>query len=99
MLFRQRVKAVTHVVELLNFVQDRIRMHGVHGFLESLNSPWQNLPKVRGRRVRHLSLGKTELTALPCDMFTRSLRCYGDFMEGRSNGLKRLNLRRSIDHS
>ena len=29
MLFRQRVKTVTHVVELLNFVQDRIRMHGV----------------------------------------------------------------------
>ncbi len=49
--------------------------------------------------LRHLSLGKTELTALPCDMFTRSLRCYGDFMEGRSNGLKRLNLGRSIDHS
>ena len=29
----------------------------------------------------------------------RSLRCYGDLMEGRSNGLKRLNLGRSIDHS
>jgi len=70
MLFRQRVKTVTHVVELLNFVQDRIRMHGVHGFLERLNSPWRNLPKVRGRRIRHLSLGKTELTALPRDMFT-----------------------------
>jgi hypothetical protein len=69
-----RVKTVTHVVELLNFVQDRIRMHGVHGFLESLNRPWRNLPKVRGRRVRHLSLGKTELTALPCDMFTDLLR-------------------------
>ena len=38
---------------------------------ESLNSPRGELPKVRGRRrVRHLSLGKTELTALPCDMFT-----------------------------
>ena len=47
MLFRQRVKKVTHsVVELLNFVQDRIRMHGVHGFLQRLNSPWRNLPKV-----------------------------------------------------
>ena len=33
MLLRQRVKAVTHVVELLNFLQDRIRMHGVRGFL------------------------------------------------------------------
>jgi hypothetical protein len=54
MLFRQRVKTVTHVVELLNFVQDRIRMHGVHGFLESLNSPWRNLPKVRGRRLKAL---------------------------------------------
>jgi hypothetical protein len=31
-------------------------MHGVHGFLESLNRPWRNLPKVCGRRVRHLSL-------------------------------------------
>jgi hypothetical protein len=36
----------------------------LHGSLESLNSPWRNLPKVRGRRVRYLSLGKTELTAL-----------------------------------
>ena len=70
MLLRQRVKTITHVVELPNFVQDRIRMHGVHGFLESLNSPWWNLPKVRGRRVRRLTLGKTGLTALPCDMFT-----------------------------
>ncbi len=34
MLFRQRIKTVTHVVELLNFVQDRSRMHGVRGFLE-----------------------------------------------------------------
>ena len=70
MLFRQRVKTVTHLVELLNFVQDRIRMHGVHGFLQSLNSPWQNLPKVRVRRVRHSSFGKTEVTALPCDVLT-----------------------------
>ena len=36
MLFRQRVKTVTHAVELLNFVQDRIRMHRVHGFPENL---------------------------------------------------------------
>ncbi len=33
MLLCQRVKTVTHVVELLNFVQDLIRMHGVRGFL------------------------------------------------------------------
>jgi hypothetical protein len=33
MLFRQRVKTVTHVVELLNFFQDRIRMHGYTAFL------------------------------------------------------------------
>jgi hypothetical protein len=32
MLPRQRVKAVTHVVELLSFVQDRNRRHGVHCF-------------------------------------------------------------------
>ena len=36
MLFRQRVKTVTHVVELLNFVQDRTRMHGVRRFPENL---------------------------------------------------------------
>jgi len=36
MLFRQRIKTVAHVVELLNFVQNRIRMHGVRGFPESL---------------------------------------------------------------
>ena len=70
MFFRQQVETVAHVVELSRFVQDRIRRHGIHGFLESLNSPWRNWPKVRGQRVRHLSLGKTELTALPCDMFT-----------------------------
>ena len=70
MLFRQRVKAVTHIVELLNFVQDRIAMHGVRGFPESLTA-CGGTAEVRGRRrVRHLSLGKTELTALPCDMFT-----------------------------
>lgn len=33
MLFRQQVKTVTHIVELPTFVQDRIRMHGVRGFL------------------------------------------------------------------
>jgi hypothetical protein len=31
MLFHQRVEAVTHVVELLNLVQDSIRMHGYVG--------------------------------------------------------------------
>ena len=35
MLPRQRVKTVTHVVELLSFVQDRIRRHGVRGFLKA----------------------------------------------------------------
>jgi hypothetical protein len=34
MLLRQRVKTVTHVVELLNFVQDRIRMLGARCFRE-----------------------------------------------------------------
>jgi hypothetical protein len=46
MLLCQRVETVTHVVELLNFVQDRIRMHGVPGFLESLrrgNFRWADL--------------------------------------------------------
>ncbi len=33
MLLCQRVKTVTDVVELLSFLQDRIRMHGVRGFL------------------------------------------------------------------
>jgi len=33
MLFCQRVETVTHIVELLNFVQDRIRMHRARGFL------------------------------------------------------------------
>jgi hypothetical protein len=32
MLIRQRVKAVTHIVELLNFVQNRTRIHKVRGF-------------------------------------------------------------------
>ena len=34
MLPRQRVKTVTQIVELLNFVQDRIRAHGVRAFSE-----------------------------------------------------------------
>jgi hypothetical protein len=38
MLFRQRIKTVTHIVELPNFVQDRIRMHGVRGFPEGLTA-------------------------------------------------------------
>ncbi len=52
MLFRQRVKTVTHVVELPNFVQDRIRMHGVHGFLESLRAEEKKRgePDPRNRR-------------------------------------------------
>jgi hypothetical protein len=33
MLFGQRVETVTHVVELLDFVLDRIRMHGHTAFL------------------------------------------------------------------
>jgi hypothetical protein len=36
MLFRQRVKTVTHVAELLSFVQNRIRMHGYTAFLRTL---------------------------------------------------------------
>jgi len=46
MLLCRRVKAITHVVKLLNFVQDRIRMHGVRGFLRSLrreNFGWADL--------------------------------------------------------
>jgi hypothetical protein len=35
MLPRQRVKTVAHVVELLNFVQDRSRMHGYAAFLRA----------------------------------------------------------------
>ena len=35
MLFRQRVKMVTHAVELLSFVQDRFRMHGYAAFLRT----------------------------------------------------------------
>jgi hypothetical protein len=45
-LVRQRVKTVTHVVELLNFVQNRTRMHGVRGFPENLrreNFRWADL--------------------------------------------------------
>ena len=35
MLPRQRVKTVTYVVELLNFAQNRIRMHGYAAFLRT----------------------------------------------------------------
>jgi len=37
MLFRQRVKMVAHAVELLSFVQDRIRRHG---------APWADYAKL-----------------------------------------------------
>ena len=46
MLLRQKVKTVTHIVELLNFVQDRTVMHGVRGFPESVrreNFRWADL--------------------------------------------------------
>ena len=36
MPFRQRVKTVTHVVELLNLVQNRIRVHEICDFPETL---------------------------------------------------------------
>jgi hypothetical protein len=36
MLFRKRVETVAHVVELLYFVQDRVRMRGAYRFLEIL---------------------------------------------------------------
>ena len=36
MLFRQRVQTITHVVELLNFAQNRSRRHGARSFPESL---------------------------------------------------------------
>ncbi len=36
MLPRQRVETVTHAVELLSFVQDRIGMHGYAAFAECL---------------------------------------------------------------
>jgi hypothetical protein len=35
MLIRQRVKTVTHVMELLSFVQDRTWRHGAPGFPEA----------------------------------------------------------------
>jgi hypothetical protein len=46
MLLRQRVRTVTHVVELLNFVQDRIRIHGSRSFPQNLrreNVRWADL--------------------------------------------------------
>ncbi len=46
MFLRQQVKTVTHAVELLDFLQDRNRMHGIRGFLESLrrdNFRWADL--------------------------------------------------------
>jgi hypothetical protein len=35
MSFRQQLKSATHVVELPNFVQNRIRIDGVRGFLRA----------------------------------------------------------------
>jgi hypothetical protein len=34
-LLRQRVKTITHVVQLLNFVQNRIRVHEICDFPET----------------------------------------------------------------
>jgi len=71
MLFRQQVKTVTHLVELPTFVQDRISDAWGTRLPGSLTARGGTAPKVRGRRrVRHMSLGKTELTVLPHDMFT-----------------------------
>jgi hypothetical protein len=38
MLVRQRVETLTHVVELLSFMQDRTRRHRIRGFPENLRS-------------------------------------------------------------
>jgi hypothetical protein len=50
MLLCQRVKAVTHVIKLLSFVQDRIRRHGYTAFFEKLtreSSRWADWPLCR----------------------------------------------------
>jgi len=74
MLFRQRVKTVTHVAELLNFVQDRTRMHGVRRLLNPvkalywtavINGLLAPLPSRRnpGRRFgQETDAGPTEFT-------------------------------------
>ena len=52
MLFRQRVKTVTHVVELLNFAQDRIWMQWYTAFSECLmreNFRWAALVQLRAK--------------------------------------------------
>jgi hypothetical protein len=35
LLFRKRIKTVTHVVELPSFAQDGTKMHRIHGFLKN----------------------------------------------------------------
>ena len=71
MLFCQQVKAVTHVVELPNFVQDRIRMHGVRGFPEGLTTRGGTAGKFVGDdQLGACHSGRRESTALPRDMVT-----------------------------
>jgi hypothetical protein len=71
MLFRQQVKTVTHVVELPNFVQDRIRMHVVRCFPGSLTARGGTAGKFVGDdELSACHSGRRESTALPRDMFT-----------------------------
>ena len=45
-------------------------MHGVRGFLKTQQPDGGTAESSWRRRARHLSLGETELTVLPRDMFT-----------------------------
>ena len=71
MLFGQRVKTITHIAKLPNFVQDRIRMHWGTQLPESLNNPAVELPDFVGDdELYTCHSGRRGLTALPRDMFT-----------------------------
>jgi len=63
MLVCQRVKTVTHVVELPNFGRIAFACMGYTAFCGTCR-------KFVSYELNTCPLGKTELTALPCDMFT-----------------------------
>ena len=75
MSFRQQVKTVTHVVELLNFEQDRIRMHGVKAAGVAVRPPsgWgRGAPKPANEVITDSGPEKPAIPVIPAYTLRRS---------------------------
>jgi hypothetical protein len=80
MLLCQRVKTVTHVVELLNFIQDRVRMHGPRCLSRALSRPphytaaiplhgYSDVTEGQGDGFKRLKLGRSIDESCTCSQY------------------------------